>query len=78
MNPNDPAFPISNKEELAGLTKRELLAAMAMQGILTGNKLCYSYERSPAKNGHDLFIVQPIAMAAVEYADALIKELSKE
>lgn len=55
-----PAYPIDNKY---GLTKRELIAAMAMQGMLAhpepwGSTTTY------AKN-------------AVQYADALLQGLAK-
>lgn len=61
LNENLPA-PIG---DAVCLTKRELFAAMAMQG------LCAS----------DEFVVRPaedIAAAAVEQADALLAELSKK
>ena len=47
-----------------GLTKREMFAAMAMQGLLSHRpENAFPYE---------------IADAAVEFADALIEELNKE
>ena len=50
-----------------GLTKRELFAAMAMQGLIAG---CYG--------GNNVgFTVSGNCVAAVEYADALIAELAK-
>jgi hypothetical protein len=47
-----------------GLTKRELFAAMAMQGMLTTDE---AWDRSEEK----------IATYAVDQADALLAELSK-
>lgn len=49
---------------LGGLSKRELFAAMAMQGCLAAHD--------------DVFEPSTLAKDAVEYADALIKELAKE
>lgn len=67
MNMNDPAFPCAEETfPYPGLTKRELFAAMAMQGILARGV--------PQLN-------PPIPMAAslsVDYADALVIALSKE
>jgi hypothetical protein len=48
----------------AGLTKRELFAAMAMQGIIT-------YERGKLINPENT------ALHSVKFADTLLEELSK-
>ena len=56
-----PAFPIHGPLFATGLTKRELFAAMAMQGILA----------NPSWDVHDVPVV------AVEAADALLAELAK-
>jgi hypothetical protein len=63
-----PAFPNMNYEghQMGGLTKRELFAAMAMQGLVT----TYTIYRD------NLFPTS--AAAAVAYADALLAELQKE
>ncbi len=66
MNPNASAFSIPDGARNArsdGLTKRELLAAMMMQGLLS------SYRRFPEADR--------AAVHAVTAADALIAELSK-
>lgn len=55
-------MPKPGASPAANLTRRELAAYMAMQGLLA---------REP--NGY-----QPVAIDAVRYADALIKELEKE
>ncbi len=47
-----------------GLTKRELFAAMAMQGLLADSAISASYEE--------------ISESAVGHADALIAEINKE
>jgi len=60
MNSYEPAFPIA-PVKYQGLTKRELFAAMAMQGLLSNPEVRY-------KN---------IAIDSVEIADALIEELNK-
>lgn len=76
MNAHLPAFPIplNNGEAYKthapcdGLTKRELIAAMAMQGILA-NGTYDPYRRERLK---------VMSIAAVSAADDLIAELAKE
>lgn len=70
-NSNHPAFPFpppsSNtgpEESYHGLSKRELFAVMAMQGLLS----------DPEVKG----TAQKIAAGSVGYADALLAELAKE
>ncbi len=73
MKHDKPAYPIPlfAGEQLAGgidadgLTRRELFAAMAMQGVLSGAE----YDMPTSIGG--------VASLAVDYADALIKELDK-
>lgn len=64
-----PAYPVINAhgapEDYPGLTKRELIAAMAMQG------LCSSEQYASATS-------ELIAAHSVEISDALLAELSKE
>jgi hypothetical protein len=65
------AYPLARTDipaEFAGLTKRELFAAMAMQGIL-GNQV---YE--PPRRVR----IPLMAIDAVQAADALLAELAKE
>lgn len=70
IKPNDPAFPVDQHEHghaplaCTGLTKRELFAAMAMQGFCSAERT----KDCP---------VRSIAFAAVAQADALIEELAK-
>ena len=60
-----PAFPIPGPLFAIGLTKRELFAAMAMQGLVVDSKAA-------------LFECQElVAHAAVKCADALLAELAK-
>jgi hypothetical protein len=82
--PNDSAFPeIRSKEVIyghsdlppvmgvysqGGLTKRELIAAIAMNGILQNS---VNHEKEVR------FSETSVAKGAVEYADALLLELSK-
>ncbi|MFM2014223.1 MAG: hypothetical protein RLZZ396_3007 [Planctomycetota bacterium] len=66
MNGNDAAYP-SDPDQYSpefGLTKRELFAAMALQGLLADP---YSTQE---------FTI--MASMSVQVADALITELSKE
>ena len=71
-NDNDPAFPIPHFARpdghvdygFSGLTKRELFAAIAMQGILA----------NPDCNAKTY---EAYAVDGVRYADALLAELAK-
>ncbi len=64
-NDNAPAYPCMSYSAPSGLTKRELFAAMAMQGIA-------SNPNAATTEGPDV-----VAGAAVEAADALLAELAK-
>lgn len=79
-NKNQPAFPISEEETdridnsvkiYTGLTKREKIAAMAMQGLLANPD--YNCPSDPSK----LPTTSSFAKAALHYADALLTELEK-
>lgn len=76
---NQPAFPTtetsgSNGEystyTTPGLTKREYIAALAMQGWLAGCGNAYAEFTGPAK------YPEKVAQACVKFADALLAELS--
>lgn len=68
-NGTSPAFPIvyfgddSTRDGNGGLTKRELFAAMAMQGILA------------AEDPRDIWSPKGLADLAIERADALLSAL---
>ncbi len=64
MNGNDAAYPSSPDQYSPefGLTKRELIAAMAMQGLLADSNATGEFKQ--------------VARLAVLHADALIDELS--
>jgi hypothetical protein len=66
MKGNDNAFPSSpdKYEPEFGLTKREVIAAMAMQGLLA----------TPGEYEH----AKTIAQWAVDQADALIERLNAD
>jgi hypothetical protein len=78
-NKNSPAFPTITWDQMAdgqfvqvtesaGLTKREKIAAMAMSGLLAGRWA--TQERVDCKP-------ETIAAMALDHADALLLELSK-
>ena len=66
MNGNDAIYPMATEGDgfNDGLTKRELIAAMAMQGLLA----------TPGEYEH----AKTIAQWAVDQADALIERLSAD
>jgi hypothetical protein len=71
MNGDESAYPVKylfgeNFSVMGGLTKRELIAAMAMQGLL-----------AKPEEGRQFPIHINVA-EAIEYADELIRQLSKE
>lgn len=71
-NSKQPAYPIVGmafNEETKGLTKRELIAAMAMQGILANPELCQSMS--------DASDYLSLASDSLLAADALLSELDK-
>lgn len=78
-DPNDPAYPQFNDHPLApedakGLSKREWLAGMAMNGLCSlGASNIY-----PAQQGKPQEWPKIVARRALEYADALIAELNKK
>lgn len=74
-NPESSAFPYLYGEEIAseeGLTKRELFAAMAMQGILANPANDY-VKRNDLDEG-----VGVITFDAVTCADALVERLNEK
>ena len=93
MIPNDPAFPVvfsSKKEAIdnfttrttnefyGGLTKREHFAGLAMQGLLSDEKMIRGIVKNALSDGRtESLISAEIASYAVELADALLLELSK-
>lgn len=76
-NPNDLAFPaFSQYHSLAeyGLTKKEMFAAMAMQGFLSDNKSTNAIADNKDFKGMEPR--QAVAIASVNYAEALIEALN--
>lgn len=69
-NKNEPAHPVQTGFGVVskGMTKRELIAAMAMQGLLSNN--C----EEPNITGQDS-ICKHYADISVMYADALLEAL---
>jgi hypothetical protein len=73
---DQPAFPATKAAtqkgaaEWSGMTRREHLAAMAMQGILASG----NFSDSP----YDDVAVQAVAVQAINYADALIEAFEME
>ena len=64
-----PAFPIPGPLFATGLTKRELFAAMAMQGLLSNYAACCEAGFQDQRGDFESF--------AIARADALLAELAK-
>lgn len=64
-NPDQTVYPKTHGQT-GGLTKRELFAAMAMQGMVNNSKVCINEQ-----------VAGNYAMQAVTAADQLIEELNK-
>jgi len=79
INPNEQAFPfqgykVANDlliQPQTGLSKREYFACAAMNGILQAATF------NPQNNTTYFVVAKDCASKSVEYADALIAELSK-
>lgn len=72
-NSNEPAYPTAT---MPGLTKRELLAAMAMQGLLANaDAIRSTTTKAPVL---EIRPSEAMARASVNYADALLAELAKK
>lgn len=72
-NREAPAYPVhADTISGIGLTKRELIAAMALQGILSNHWRLNDY-----KNNIDAMGAEMAGKQAVLYADALLIELEK-
>tara|TARA_R110000772_G_scaffold4094_2_gene14446 strand:- start:3000 stop:3221 length:222 start_codon:yes stop_codon:yes gene_type:complete len=69
INGSQSAYPTNGDLTYDGLTKRELFAAMAMQGLLAGHDEARVYEGEPGPKN--------TAIDAIRVADALIAELAK-
>ena len=70
MSTNQPAYPVKSVADFQyhGLSKRELFAAMALQGLAS----------VPSPGGVTTAGIAHDVGAAVAYADALLAELAKE
>jgi hypothetical protein len=80
INPSPEWVSTENREY--GLTIRQHLAAMAMQGILSNSTFTDNAKRMCADKGiaitdDAIEIIEPFAKLAVDCADAIIKELNK-
>lgn len=72
-NKDYPAYPLvhGNTVEAIGLTKRELIAAMAMQGILSNSFVAEAMNGEGEGDQH----AKDIATASILAADALLEAL---
>lgn len=77
VNPNSNAFAMTtDDEDFNGLTKRELFAAMAMQGLLANGTISVATKRAADKHGVDEDAL--CGKMAVEFSDALLTALSED
>lgn len=76
-NADMPAMPVKNanfESDHFGLTKREMIAMHAMQGFISGHMAW-----SDGLDGGSADITpQSVAGVAVEFADALLRELNTQ
>jgi hypothetical protein len=78
--PNSPTFSTKTDSEypyLAGLTKREYFAAMAMQGLLANHQLVIKHDQAESIGGGDCFY-EGIAQNALIHANMLISALNED
>lgn len=79
-NANSPASPFTHKPEYqyqeAGLTKREHIASMAMQSMLSSKFLSEFITDGGESISHNRY--KGVAVEACKYADALLIQLEKE
>lgn len=61
-----------------GLTKRELFAAMAMQGLLANPNVIIAISSNHENTSREITISDNLSGKALFQADALITELNKE
>lgn len=72
---NQPATPsIIINPSMKGLTKREHIAALALQGLLAGNLTPQAVNPQVSREGYIFETVR----AALELTDVLLGELAKE
>lgn len=80
MKPTDPAFPFCvwtgdiHEGHINGLTKRELFAAMAMQGLVVAQ---IATPKAYLEEHHYKENLEILVRQSLNIADALIAELSK-
>lgn len=77
--PNSPTFSTKTDSEypyLAGLTKREYFAAMAMQGLLANHQLVIKHDHDELMEGKCFY--EGIAQNALIHANMLISALNED
>jgi hypothetical protein len=77
-NAEQPAFPFNGPHanpDYTGLSKRELIAAKVMSALVSDVEVSRWIQADPRFN--QLNFKEVVAMNAVEFADALLAELSK-
>lgn len=77
---DNPAFPepLGNGTSLPGLTKRELFAAMAMQSIVSNEKLLGILNEMFSKEENKLLnMTDHVAHMALMQAESLIRKLKQ-
>lgn len=80
-NKNEPAYPTQEVRDLDGngilapsygLTKRELIAAMAMQGLSSNSRI---YEKAEELGESNQSYYKELSSSSVKIADALLEAL---
>lgn len=75
IDPADGATITVRRPQVGGLTKRELVAAMALQGLLANEAATLRADKVGREEGMALQHV--IAAIAIDHADALLNGLDK-
>ena len=71
-NADKPAYPVPSMSLVDGLTKREMFAMAAMQGILAS-----TWGRRNSGEGKCELLLDQIIPASIKCADALLKALEQ-
>jgi hypothetical protein len=73
---NDPAFPSDNLTDCGGMTYRQWLVGMALQGAMANVETLRAIASTASRQG--VAFSTAIALSVIEQADKVITELEKQ